>query len=1204
MNKLLVIVFLAAFSLVAAGKYQYAEVKVSSIDDIKFLQDNNIDIDRTSLGKGGKLKDGKITVYVTEDQYQMIEKNGYSMEWTPLQLPDKLTDFRHNTAIGDSMLIWQNRWPSICKRIQIGTSVQSRPLWVLRISDNVDVEEAEPEVKFVSTMHGDEVTGVEMELFFAENILKGYQANNDTMRFIVDNTELYIMPLMNPDGMENNSRYNANGYDLNRSFPNFLDGDPNSVSAASLPEIDAMIDFSNAHNFILSTNYHGGALVANYILDTLPPLTSGQYAAAPDDLHAIWLAANYAIRNTPMYNGSFTDGITNGLEWYEAVGGMQDWNYHYYDDMDITFEISNNKWPSFSEIPGFWEDNRESMFWYIMAAHKGIYGIVTDASTGLPLNATIEIAGIDKQYGTDPDFGDYYRILKPGIYSMTVSKIGYITHTINNIVVTDDTVNFKDATQVNVQLVPEGDIGGTFSSTPSSLDFGSLSAGYTSDLTFQISNTHPSEILTGTITTPSGYSVRENFKNIKDIKNTIGYTIGSGLSKTFTVTFEPAASQTYAGNIDITSSDPNDPSEAIAVTGTGITPDIDLNPVSLAASTTPETSVNRQFEVQNSDAGTLDYSININYTSKFSKASGGPDTYGYKWTDSDEAGGPVYSWVDITGSGSSVSLGDDAYSSALNLGFTCNFYGIDYTSVKICSNGFLSFTSTATAYTNGSIPSTATPNDILALFWDDLDPGSAGNIYYYSDGANGRFIVSYIGVPHFSSTSYNTGQVIINSNGTVVYQYQEVDTSTVNTCTVGIENAGGTDGSLVIKDAAYLKANLAIEFRAAPEWLSLNSTNGSIAGSGSDTITATLSAVGLEAGTYTADVIISSNDPDESTVTLPVTFTVADVLPADILLSVASISKTASPEGSVSGSFDIGNAGGSDLDYTITKEYSAQKADIIVESNDFTDGLGTYSNSGVLTWTSSGGQAGVIAGSSNASGILNTDTFDGTVCTSLTLTFDQVFTTQGQSDIFVEFFNGTSWTEIYTSGASTSVSQSLSLPVPAANMQVRFTGTMRRNTIDSWTIDNVVINGPATVPAYAWLTINSNLTGTLAPAGNDSINYTCDAAGLTEGTYNAEITVASNDPDEPSVIIPVAFIVSASITPDAPANLIVVNSNSSQIDLVWDAVSGASLYRIYRSTDPFSGFAEISSSGTNSYQDTGVTAGNKYFYYITADNAK
>ena len=827
--------------LFGTEKYEYAKVKISGPEDIKFFAENNIDIDRTSFqGKGSDFPEYLI-IYVDQNRFGLLEKQGYIISWDPFKLPKDASSYRYNEDIGDSMLVWQNRYPSICKRIQIGTSVQGRPLWVLKITDNIDIEEAEPEVKFVSTMHGDEVTGVEMEMYMIEDILNGYQANNDTMQYIVNNTELYVMPLLNPDGMANNSRYNYNNIDLNRDFPDFMTGETN-LAEPDEPEIDAMINWSNQHNFILSTNYHGGALVANYILDTKPPLTSGQYAAAPDDLHATWLAANYAIRNTPMYNGAFTDGITNGLEWYEAVGGMQDWNYHYYGDMDLTLEISNTKWPSYSEIPGFWRDNRDAMFWYLSAAHKGIYGIVTDSSTGSPLDATIEITGIDKEYYTDPDHGDYYRVLKPGTYNMTVSASGYYPQTINNIVVTDQTGQFKEATEVNVALqqAPRPDI--TLSQTD----------------TLRI-NSQPSS--TGQV----------------------------------------------------------------------------------------------EFSIGNIDTEDLIYSMSVNYTrSKEAKGSGGPDAFGYTWKDSDEPDGPSYNWIDIRSSGNVVPLSDDAISSEISIGFPFNFYGTEYTTLRIGDNGAVTFTGTSIPSTNNSIPSGSSPNALAAPFWNDLNSGSnqSGDVYYFYDIANSRFIIEYYNIVTYGTSDRNTFEIILNSDGNIIFQYNSMN-GTLSNCTVGIENETGITGTQIVFNSSYIKNGLAIEFNPnfLPEWLSLDPVSGTVSSSGSDIITATGNADGLDYGSYYADIVISSNDPDESVLFLPVKLTVTNAL-------------------------------------------------------------------------------------------------------------------------------------------------------------------------------------------------------------------------------------------------------------SVPSNLIVVNATASQVDLIWDTVSGAGLYRIYRSTDPYSGFTAIGTAVTNSYQDTGVQAGNKYFYYVTADNAK
>ena len=82
------------------------------------------------------------------------------------------------------------------------------------------------------------------------------------------------------------------------------------------------------------------------------------------------------------------------------------------------------------------------------------------------------------------------------------------------------------------------------------------------------------------------------------------------------------------------------------------------------------------------------------------------------------------------------------------------------------------------------------------------------------------------------------------------------------------------------------------------------------------------------------------------------------------------------------------------------------------------------------------------------------------------------------------------------------------------------------------------------------------------------------------------------------------IVVSGEVPLSAPQNLMTVSVTSSQADLEWDAVSGATLYHIYRSADPYGTFTGIGTSGINSYQDNDVAAGNKYFYYVTADNAK
>jgi len=219
------------------------------------------------------------------------------------------------------------------------------------------------------------------------------------------------------------------------------------------PETQNMIDFTARHNFVMSANFHGGALVVNYPWDLKLPGDpgAGYYSACPDDITFIDLSLTYAKNNPPMYNSPyFTNGITNGSDWYQINGGMQDWNYFAYDCKEVTIEISDIKWPSVSTLPQFWLDNRESLLAYMEKVHTGIKGIVTDSLTGSPVDAYITILETGSGVSTDADFGDYYKVISPGTYNMLVNALDY-----RDTLVTNVYVDSFQATIVDVQLVPE-----------------------------------------------------------------------------------------------------------------------------------------------------------------------------------------------------------------------------------------------------------------------------------------------------------------------------------------------------------------------------------------------------------------------------------------------------------------------------------------------------------------------------------------------------------------------------------------------------------------------------------------------------------------------------------------------------------------------------------------------------------------------------
>ncbi|MBN2484436.1 MAG: S8 family serine peptidase, partial [Bacteroidales bacterium] len=248
----------------------------------------------------------------------------------------------------------------------------------------------------------------------------------------------------------------------------------------------------------------------------------------------------------------------------------------------------------------------------------------------------------------------------------------------------------------------------------------------------------------------------------------------------------------------------------------------------------------------------------------------GPDGFGYRWIDSDEAGGPAFSWQDISSTSPAVYLDDDDYVEAA-LPFAFNFYDSVYHSVFISSNGYITFTSDdATDYSNDQIPNTNLPNLFIAPFWDDLYPPNGGAIYYQGD-AN-KFIVQYQNIFDIDGTGDNTFQVILSKDGSIKIQYLNMNANTAYS-TIGIENHYGTEGLQVAFNTSYIHNNLAIQISKGPQVDFINSiapASGSLAVGESVEIQVEISSDSLVPGNYQDHVMISSNDPLHPVIGVPV----------------------------------------------------------------------------------------------------------------------------------------------------------------------------------------------------------------------------------------------------------------------------------------------------------------------------------------------
>ena len=355
-------------------------------------------------------------------------------------------------------------YPDIARLVDLGLSGDgTHELWALKISDNPDSDENEPEVLYTGTMHGDEIVCYPPTVHLIDHILSNYGSDPQITR-LVDETVIWINPMSNPDGtfgggdntVSGAGRYlPASGVDPNRSFP-----DPSVPEDPTTPgwptEVQAMMDLAAAEHFSIAANCHAGAEVFNYPWDV--------WSVRPVD-DAWWIAAGIAYATNAQGAGPpgyFTmcpgscpyPGVTNGYDWYTTSGNRQDFMNWYHGCREVTLELDDAQ-GSFDAalLDDAFEWNRQALLDYFDLALTGIRGVVTDAVWGAPVTAEIRVVGHDIEnqrswVGTDPEVGDYHRLIEAGTYDLEISALGFETQSVNGVVVMEG----GDATVVDIQL--------------------------------------------------------------------------------------------------------------------------------------------------------------------------------------------------------------------------------------------------------------------------------------------------------------------------------------------------------------------------------------------------------------------------------------------------------------------------------------------------------------------------------------------------------------------------------------------------------------------------------------------------------------------------------------------------------------------------------------------------------------------------------
>ena len=342
-------------------------------------------------------------------------------------------------------------YPNICRLESIGTSQNGRDISVLKITDNPDVDENEPEFFYTATMHGDELVGFVLTLRLADYLLSNYGTNSQVDN-LVNNVEIWINPDANPDGtyyggnnnVSGSRRYLANDVDPNRNFPDPFEDHPDG-SAWAQETID-MMNFADAHHIVISANMHSGAEVVNYPWDAWrsvagvwpnidPPM--GVNRLHPDD--DWWQLVSWEYANSANYFSGVYNDITEsyeevvfGADWYPAAGTRQDYMTYHKNGREFTLELSDSKQLDSNLLPTYWNYNDEALLLYMEQVTYGIHGIITDSVTGDPIEAKVEITSHDDAISfvnSALPVGDYHRPIHAGTYDVTYSKTGYDSQT-------------------------------------------------------------------------------------------------------------------------------------------------------------------------------------------------------------------------------------------------------------------------------------------------------------------------------------------------------------------------------------------------------------------------------------------------------------------------------------------------------------------------------------------------------------------------------------------------------------------------------------------------------------------------------------------------------------------------------------------------------------------------------------------------------
>jgi len=456
----LLIVLLGGFA--AADSVTEYRVEVSTSDTVSLLRT----LERQDFDVLGHNRDaGIVEIVATPFEIKLLEAMGFELKIKSSAFGDSIpAGYRDHNTILSQLQTWASTYPAICQDIDVGvftgegTTYEGRHIHAMKISDNVNQDEDEPRILIVSCHHAREIVTPELALYAIEQLLTNYGSDPE-ITAIVDNNELWIAPVWNPDGYtycfttydywRKNRTPVGSGYygvDLNRNYPYGWNGpaggstSPSSdtyrgPSVASEQETKNMLALARDRHFAKQLDFHsyGQEVLYTYYYSSSFPSTLESYYSTEAGQLSQQLGYN-GYKRKPSAEGEHYHWELNELGTYSFLAET-----HY------TFQPSYSS--ALAEAQLVWPGIK-----WLMQHEIPLKGHVTEAGTGNPIEADISIAGINYTQGEirrcEDDYGRFHYFLPAGSYSVTFSASGFNSRTVQASVTNDK------STTIETQLGP------------------------------------------------------------------------------------------------------------------------------------------------------------------------------------------------------------------------------------------------------------------------------------------------------------------------------------------------------------------------------------------------------------------------------------------------------------------------------------------------------------------------------------------------------------------------------------------------------------------------------------------------------------------------------------------------------------------------------------------------------------------------------